>query len=70
MSLAKLTVDELALATASAMQVLAEIVVALGADPRAITDLAERKAQELVVDQGQSNAGNMLRVMLGERIPD
>ena len=63
-----LTVSELALATSSAMQVLAEILIAQGVDPRAIEDLAESKAQDLVVTQRQQNAGNMLRVMLGERL--
>jgi hypothetical protein len=62
-----LTVEELATATASAMQVLAELLIAQGVDPHAITDLAERKAQDLVVGQGKANAGNMLRIMLGER---
>ena len=64
-----MTVDELALATASAMQVLAETLVALGADPTSIEDRAEVKAQELMTTQGQSNAANMLRVMLGSRTP-
>lgn len=61
------TVEELLIATTAAMQILAELLISQGVDPRAITDLAETKAQDLVVRQRQSNAGNMLRVMLGER---
>ena len=64
-----MTVDELALATASAMQVLAELLIALGADPASIEDRAEVKAHDLMIAQGQSNAANMLRVMLGAREP-
>lgn len=62
-----LTVEQLAIATASAMQVLAELLIAQGVSPRAIEDQAEAKAQDLMLNQGQSNAANMLRVMLGER---
>lgn len=61
------TVDDLLLATASAIRVLSELLIAQGVDPRAIEDLAEAKAQDLVVNQRRDNAGNMLRVMLGER---
>lgn len=62
-----LTVEELALATASAMVVLKETLIASGVDPLAIEDQAERKAQDLVVNQRSGNAGNMLRIMLGQR---
>lgn len=62
-----LTVEQLAIATASAMQVLAELLIAQGVSPRAIEDQAEAKAQDLMLNQAQSNAANMLRVMLGER---
>ena len=65
--LPNLTIDDLALATASAMQLVAELLIANGVDPRAIEDLAERKATELVVGQRRDNAGNMLRIMLGAR---
>lgn len=64
-----LTVEQLALATASAMRVLKDALIASGVDPLAIDDQAERKAQDLVAGQGQDNAGNMLRIFLVQ-LPD
>ena len=66
--LPNLTIEDLALATAAAMQLVKELLIANNVDIGAIEDLAERKASDLVVNQHRDNAGNMLRIMLGARL--
>lgn len=59
------TIDDLALATTSAMRIVKELLIANNVDAGAIEDLAEQKAQDLVVRHHRDKAGNLLRVMLG-----
>ena len=66
--LPNLTIEDLALATVAAMQLVKELLIANNVDIGAIEDLAELKASDLVVNQHRDNAGNMLRIMLGARL--
>lgn len=61
-----LTVDELAEATASALRIVAEALVASGVDPKYLEDRVEAKANDYVANQHKDNVGNLLRVFLGQ----
>ncbi len=67
--LPNLTARDVALAAASANRILIEFLIKVGVDRDEIEGVFRAKAQELIVEQYEDNAANLLRVMAGVSRP-
>ncbi len=68
-ALPNLTAYEIALAAASIYRILINFLIKVGVDRDEIEEAFRDKAQELIVEQSEDNAANLLRMITGVSRP-